>query len=278
MDRRRLLHLAGIGGLAALPFGKKIYAGSRHRQKPLNIILLITDEQRAIQYWPQHWARRHLHSFRRLRRHGLNFTQAFTNACQCSPSRSVLASGKYAPVNGTTTTPGTLDASLPNLATILGVAGYQVFYKGKWHLTDDYVQPFQVSTDAEREQVLSHNAGLQSSYGFLGWNAPDAGTSISEMASLGGGVGGNDARFTSGQSVGPDALDIVSFLFNYSSQQPFCLMASLVNPHDVFAYPSFLAESGYEIEQFSGLPISLPPTFSRISRQSRRCRGRFSKP
>jgi choline-sulfatase len=72
--------------------------------KPLNILILMTDEQRAVQHWPRSWADRNLKSLSRLREHGLNFTSAFANACQCSPSRATFLTSTYAPTNGVTLT------------------------------------------------------------------------------------------------------------------------------------------------------------------------------
>ena len=81
--------------------------------KPLNIVILMTDEQRAVQHWPARWAERNLKSLNRLRAHGLNFTAAFTNACQCSPSRATFLTSTYAPINRVTITTGRLILSCP---------------------------------------------------------------------------------------------------------------------------------------------------------------------
>ncbi len=42
--------------------------------------------------------------------------------------------------------------------------------------------------------------------------------------------------------------------------EPFCLVFSLVNPHDVLGYPSSYERGGYATEEFRGLGVPLPPT------------------
>ncbi|MGO9452419.1 MAG: sulfatase-like hydrolase/transferase [Candidatus Binataceae bacterium] len=270
MNRRDFLKLAGWGGLGALLLqdvgcgggGSQAASSTLPFKKPPNILILMTDEQRAAQHWPAGFADANLPSLNRLRAHGLNFNFGFANACQCSPSRATFLTGKYAPVNLVTVTDGTLNPSLPNLARILASAGYNVVYKGKWHLTVDYITPYSVSNPSELSMALLNDQGLQTNYGFSGWNSPDGGTSIGILETLGGGVGGNDARYVEGQNPGDSTTNIIQFLTQYDSDAPFCLIASLVNPHDVFVYPSLIGSSGYDVSAFSSLPIELPPTFN----------------
>jgi choline-sulfatase len=62
--------------------------GKRKNVTGMNVILFLTDQERAIQHFPPNWLRQNLPGMRRLRRHGLSFERAFTNACMCSPARS----------------------------------------------------------------------------------------------------------------------------------------------------------------------------------------------
>jgi choline-sulfatase len=231
--------------------------------KPPNILILMTDEQRAVQHWPARWAERNLKSLNRLRAHGLNFSAGFTNACQCSPSRATFLTSTYAPINRVTITDGTLNPELPNLARILASAGYNVVYKGKWHLDTNYLKPFAVMNSEDLATALENDQALKESYGFPGWNSPDAGTtaggSMADLQTLGGGVGGNDARYVGGGNPGDDTANILQFLARYDSHAPFCLIASLVNPHDIFVYPNarLFGISGYDPSAFSAPPIEL---------------------
>jgi arylsulfatase A-like enzyme len=266
MNRRKFLKLAGLGGLGAMLPGAG-YGGVRDlisRTAPMldkpNILILMTDEQRAARDWPAGWADANLPSLGRLRAHGINFNSAFANACQCSPSRSTFLTSTYAPVNRATLTPATLNPALPNLATIFGAAGYEVIYKGKWHLTGSFVTPFSADSSQDIGDIIANDEALETTYNFSGWNSPDAGTSLTQPASLGGGVGGNDARYVSGNSAGT-VSNVLEFLSAYDSEAPFCLIVSLVNPHDVFIYPRDIAASGYDVSAFDSLPIGLPPTY-----------------
>ena len=166
----------------------------------MNIVLFLTDQERALQHFPQNWLRQNLPGMRRLRRHGLSFERAFTNACMCSPARSTLMSGYFPAQHGVKYTleenmPASeypqveLPTELANLATVMRAAGYNVVYKGKWHC----------SKPAGSEAVP---ADLQK-YGFLRWNPPDAGANQT-VPEAGGGFIDNDGRFI--EAVGDPGL------------------------------------------------------------------------
>jgi|SRR5882724_3426105 len=226
-----------------------------------NFLLLMTDQERAVQHWPAGWAEAHLPALGRLRAHGLSFRQAFTNTCQCSPARATLFTGTYPAVHGVTRTSGTLTAGFQNLARLLGGAGYDVVYKGKFHLNTRYL-----STAAS--QAPGFDQALAQEYGFSGWNAPDAGTSLAAVETMGGGTADNDRRYVLGTSPG-DVAGALQYLKTRRpvgaggkrSNPPFCLVVSLVNPHDVSVFPRLLADAGYALPAFADLPIDLPPNF-----------------
>jgi choline-sulfatase len=202
--------------------------------------------------------RENLPGMRRLRRHGLSFETACTAACMCSPSRSSLMTGYFPAQHGVkytleTNMPETeypqvnLPTELPNLGTVMAAAGYDVVYKGKWHCAkpaDGTDEP----SDLER-------------YGFDRWDPPDAGANQS-IPQAGGGYTNNDGRII--ESKGPyqeakeGAMQYIESVA--SAQQPFFLVISLVNPHDVLFYPSkTFEESGYDSSWLAG-DIEVPPT------------------
>jgi len=233
--------------------------GKRRDVAGMNIILFLTDQERAIQHFPPNWLRQNLPGMRRLRRHGLSFERAFTNACMCSPARSTLMSGYFPAQHGVKYTleedmPASeypqveLPTSLPNLATVMKAAGYNVVYKGKWHC----------SKPAEKEHAVP--ADLEK-YGFLRWNPPDAGANQS-VPEAGGGFVDNDGRFV--DSVGEASAGTEGVLQYLSStaaqQQPFFMVISLVNPHDVLFYPSkTFDEAGYDRSWLEG-NVQVPAT------------------
>jgi choline-sulfatase len=221
-----------------------------------NIILFLTDQERAIQHFPPNWMRQNLPGMRRLRRHGLSFERAFTNACMCSPARSTLMSGYFPAQHGVKYTleedmPASeypqvnLPTELKNLATVMRAAGYNVVYKGKWHC----------SKPAGSEAVP---ADLEK-YGFLRWDPPDAGANQT-VPEAGGGSVNNDGRFM--ESVGTGASEgALQYLGSTAAQQqPFFMVISLVNPHDVLFYPgSGFEEDDYDASWLEG-NIRLPET------------------
>lgn len=50
------------------------------------------------------------------------------------------------------------------------------------------------------------------------------------------------------------------FLASENLPEPFCLVVSLVNPHDVLGYPGSYQPGGYRREDFADLGVPLPPT------------------
>lgn len=208
-----------------------------------NLLLIITDQERATQHFPPGWDDS-LYNLDRLRRNGLTFQRAFCAACMCSPSRSTLFTGKYVTqhqVTETLTFGGTfsptetvLDPTLLNLATMLRPHGYKVHYRGKWHL----------SKGASEDLLTRADVGI---YGFEGWVPPDAGEDV-KIQNFGGGYADHDALYVQ---------QAVEFLRD-PPPEPWCLVLSLVNPHDVLSFPKTY-EFGYDGADLEG-DIELPAT------------------
>lgn len=259
---------------------RKASAGELPTKK--NILLIITDQERPPMWFPPKWAEgdptavppipANLPNTERLKRHGLTFNHAFTAAAMCTPSRNTMFTGLYPAQHRSTwtLTEGTdqaleehqLDPTLPNLATCMKEAGYDVIYKGKWHM----------SKRVENADGVTYTEDDISRYGFDGWDPPDAGGDT-EIRNFGGADALNtvhhDQRFID------DAVASLQDRINNPTDRPFCLIVSLVNPHDVLSYPSRYVDSegnavpgGYKdgygdadpwIEPTTP-PIELPPT------------------
>jgi arylsulfatase A-like enzyme len=261
-----------------------------------NVVLIITDQQRHPMHWPDDpaWLRELTPNDVELARTGLSFSQATVNSCMCSPSRATLFTGLYPTQHGVTLTlteggvlpdprhlpavartfattfaraeaprqkigraflrsalrrgAGEGDEQLlrpetPNLARMLAEAGYHVGFKGKWHLT----KPL----DGEWSDVDAKQ--LDSVYGFSGWEPPDAGENV-EPEHFGGGNAGR-----SGEGWDEDFTRQAE-RFIAEAREPFALILSLVNPHDVLGYPESYADGGYNVKDFRDFGVGLPPT------------------
>jgi arylsulfatase A-like enzyme len=225
----------------------------------MNIVVFITDQERAIQHFPRDWARRNLPGLTRLQRHGLTFENAFCNSCMCSPSRATLMTGYFPAQHGVkyTLEDNMADDEFPqvelplppgfqSLASVMSAAGYSVVYKGKWHLSKPAGSEFAPSDLAP--------------YGFARWNPPDAGAS-QDLDQSGGGTIDNDGRFMN-QQGSAEAGDegVLQYLTTVAKgQQPFFLVVSLVNPHDVLLYPKSYLDGGYDDSWLEG-DLELPAT------------------
>jgi choline-sulfatase len=136
------------------------------------------------------------------------------------------------------------------LAHALRQRDYEVAYKGKWHLThprgDGPLLAGWAESDAER---------LRRDYGFADWEPPDAGENAKAEHFGAGNAGplgeGWDEIYT---------RQAESWLGRTDLPEPFCLVVSLVNPHDVLGYPSQHVKGGYEVSEFRDLGVHLPRT------------------
>lgn len=216
-----------------------------------DIIMVITDQERATQHFPDNWEQENLKTLTFLKQNGFSFDRAFCNTCMCSPSRSTLLTGLYPAQHHVTQTlteggkysPGeiTLDNTLPNVARMLIGNGYDVQYRGKWH----------VSKGSDGGGPAPSDIAM---YGFRGWVAPDAGEDTAPE-NFGGGYANHDKAYVQ-QAIA--FLKGVRERRAKGDHQPYCLVLSLVNPHDVLCYPRGF-QYGYNDNFLQG-PIELPET------------------
>jgi choline-sulfatase len=232
--------LSPLSGLAGAENGENTesfasFVGERvqqHLWRRPNLLIIITDQERFPQHWPEGWADKNLPNRKRLADHGLTSTQAFTASAMCTPSRATLFTGlypaehkvdqtlRYSSTEQTALDQHTLQPPPPgpaNMATMLASAGYNVEYRGKWH----------ISKDPSGNQEIGSRRDLEN-YGFKGWEPPEAGAD-QHQSGFGGGNTNWDEWYAS---------NAVDFLKNANphASKPFALILCLVNPHDVMAY------------------------------------------
>jgi arylsulfatase A-like enzyme len=255
LTRRKLLKRAAVAAPGAMAGGALLTQAAKAAERSpaagKNLVIFITDQERAIQHFPRGWEEQNLPGMTRLKQNGVTFNRAFAAACMCSPSRASMFSGYFPAQHGVKYT---LEEDMPspeypqvefpsnlkNVGTTMAAAGYEVVYKGKWHLTKPSNGSEFVSSDIEP-------------YGFNAWNPPDAGAN-QDISQEGGGSTNNDGRFMDQEGDAEDGTEgVLQFLTERASTtQPFCLIVSLVNPHDVLLYPKNYINGGYDDSWLEG--------------------------
>ena len=131
--------------------------------KGKNVVIFITDQESPLLNVPPGWDEANLPGLTRLKKNGLEFKRAYTNAAMCTSARATFFTGflttqsnaryvleTFLPddLNPQVNTP----ADVPNLATAAEAAGYEVVYKGKMHLTKPVNADGTVRLERERER------------------------------------------------------------------------------------------------------------------------------
>jgi choline-sulfatase len=256
--RSHLLKAAAVAVPAVVLGGRTSFAaaGTGHALSDrglggMNVLVFLTDQQRAVQHFPRGWTERNMPGLTRLQQHGMTFDNACTNACMCSPSRSTLMSGYFPAQHGVKYTLETdmpasqypqveLSTSFANPATVTAAAGYTPVYKGKFHCNKPANGSTWVPADVNQ-------------FGFTRWDPPDAGAN-QDADEQGGGDYDNDGRFMNSQGTSDAGTEgAVQYLSSAAAQQqPFFMVVSLVNPHDVLAYPKTYTSTGYDESWLDG--------------------------
>ncbi len=258
---------AAVGaGVWALPEGNPAAASDtisvEHSFNPFkgkrpNFLILMCDEMR----FPPIYESQQTKSFRQkylktqnfLRRNGADFQRHYSPTVACVPCRASIYTGHYPSLHGATQTTGAakesfdpdvfwLDPnSVPTLGDYFRAAGYQTFWRGKWHVSDaDMLIP------GTHNQLLSYNANTgapdptkenlyQASnrldrYGFSGWIGPEphGRAPLNSGSSTPPGQQGRDVGFAQ------QAQELIQQLDrSYYSTKPWFVVSSFVNPHDI---------------------------------------------
>ncbi|MEZ5139324.1 MAG: sulfatase-like hydrolase/transferase [Acidimicrobiales bacterium] len=182
-----------------------------------NILLIVTDEERFALPRPAGFE---LPNRERIAAGGVTFERYYTASTMCSSARSDIYSGRHVPItevfdNDNMPYVRPLDPALGTIGTMLRARGYTTAYKGKWHLSNAYVDPANpVSTVDALEP-----------YGFSEWNdwgdidgGAWAGLKVDPV------IAGQAAQWLRDRApvVGADG--------------PWMLAVNFVNPHDIMSF------------------------------------------
>ncbi len=215
---------------------------------PPNIILILTDQLRNYQHWGGKIAPE-LGSTKWFQKNNtIHFSAAMNAASMCSPSRATFWTSSYACQNGVIdTSQQELKPDYPNLFHYMAAKGYDVEYRGKWHIFS-----------GQDENPTSTTGSLED-WGASGWDPPDGGLGSPE--SLGGGSIDDDGRYLYGGTYGKGpfsgsnikANGILGFLNQFENKKPdnpFLLVASFVNPHDIMDFESIIGTGATPLNHY----------------------------
>jgi choline-sulfatase len=264
-SRRRFLRNSVAAGAGALvfPAGGAVtdalaatVSTAPPRGKRPNFLILMCDEDRFPPSYesPQTQAFRqtYLNTQNLLRRNGVDFQRHYAASVACSPSRTSIYTGQYPSLHGVSQTTGAakesfdpdvfwLDPnSVPTLGDYFRAAGYATYWRGKWHASDaDMLVPGThtqlLSYNAKNgapdiaAEALYSNADRLDRFGFSGWIGPEphGKSPLNSGSSVPPGEQGRDIGFAR------QTRDLIQQLDRDSSTDPWFIMASFVNPHDI---------------------------------------------
>lgn len=234
-------------------------SNSHHHKKRPNILFMIVDEERFPTVYEtealKEWRMKNLKTQELLRNKGMTFLNHYIGSTACSPSRATLFTGQYPSLHGVTQTTGVAKGAfdpdvywldhntVPTLGEYFRTAGYQTYWKGKWHLSDEDIlipgthnalPSYNTKTGVPNhvtEQLYDH-ANRLNNYGFDGWIGPEPHGSNprNSGSSAGVGVSGRDEQYAK------EVVDLIYLLeknAHLTDDQPWLIVSSFVNPHDI---------------------------------------------
>ncbi len=234
--RREFLKTAGAGALATA-FGGSVLgapaiaagpaAGLASRQAaggPYNILFILTDQERLFRAHelPRGFS---LPARERLAKHGIVFENHRINSCVCSPSRSVLYTGRH--IQHTRMFDNvnfpwiqSMSTEIRTLGHLLREAGYFTAYKGKWHLAREFETVNQIDAP---EKIFTKE---MEAYGFA------------DYLGVGDIIGHTQGGYLYDGMIAASAASWLRGRAASLAQQgkPWFLAVNLVNPHDVMFY------------------------------------------
>ncbi|AZN41647.1 sulfatase-like hydrolase/transferase [Paenibacillus albus] len=269
-----------------------------------NFLLIIVDEERFPPVYESDeihaWRIKNLPAHERLRANGVELHRHYIGSAACCPSRATMFTGQYPSLHGVSQTNGiakeAFDSDMywlpphtvPTIGNYFLEAGYQTYYKGKWHIsfedllvpgTHDDLPSYNTSTgvpDPQREQLYMAADPLHA-FGFSSWIGPEPhGRSPRNSAS-------SAAKGLSGRDVvyGTETVELIDALDREkkadTKARPWLVVASFVNPHDITLFGSFTEHMPnrfhFQVDPMADVPP--PPTIGERLNEKPDCQASY---
>jgi len=194
-----------------------------------NILLILTDQQSSNALSISGNSEISTPSIDYLAMHGVLFSESYCTSPVCAPSRSSIITGRMPHETRVNWNGDIPSKDIPNMGHIFSDAGYNTYWAGKWHLPESY--PLRSQAKDKRIPGFEILHFYDSTKNWPEWGLGDT----------------TDAYLTT---------SVVTFLEQYSQNQPFLLAVSYCNPHDICYVPrrpETFTGAG-EIDLLPGLP------------------------
>ncbi|MCR8642851.1 sulfatase-like hydrolase/transferase [Paenibacillus sp. N1-5-1-14] len=268
-----------------------------------NFLVFVVDQERYPPVYESPdilaWSKENLPTQERLRQHGMEFHRHYIGSAACCPSRATMFTGHYPSLHGVSQTNGIakqafdsdmfwLDRNtVPTMGDYFRAAGYQTYYKGKWHIShEDLVIPGthdslnsynSVTGVPEPPRVkLYEDANRLDDFGFSTWVGPEPhGADPRNSASSAAiGLSGRDVVY------GEEASALIEALDHNQAQNPdappWLVVASFLNPHDIVLYGAIAEQVplfNFALEPMPDVPP--PPTQHESLHTKPRCQASY---
>ncbi|PWW33718.1 arylsulfatase A-like enzyme [Paenibacillus pabuli] len=271
-------------------------------EKP-NFLVILVDEERYPPVYEskeiQAWRRENLITQERLKAHSMEFHRHYIGTTACCPSRATMFTGQYPSLHGVSQTVGIAKESydsdmfwlnlntVPTMGNYFRAAGYQTYYKGKWHISNaDIISPGTHQSvpsyypltgvpEPQLESLYLHASRLED-FGFSDWIGPDPiGRNPRNSASSAAfGLSGRDEVYAAETVHLIESLDRRK---NENQQvEPWLIVSSFVNPHDITLYGDLAArlpDFKFEVDPMPA--VDAPPTIHEWLGTKPRCQASY---